>query len=365
MLIDYQKSRQIKRMLFDERHTLASTELSHDHAVQDGSPATSRQHERVNLPNFFVVGAAKAGTSSLATILAAHPDVYVSPIKEPHFFCDDIRLADFRAEYRKSSSFNVAKYLQKRPLPHKHIAYIEDAPSYLDLFREVKGEKALGELSTGYLYSSTAAENLFKFNPNAKIVMILRQPVERAYSHYLMNLREWLDLEAPFIHALERDFAARVKGWGISQLYVELGLYSDQVSRYLRLFPESQIKIFLYEDFKNDPVGFIKELCTFLEIAPFAMSARYVSELENAAAVPKYHISAAYLPILNALKRNVGAILPDEAKKWIKNLVLSKDRVPKLRNEEFERALTYFSEDIGKLSALIKRDLQSWYRPSN
>jgi hypothetical protein len=232
------------------------------------------------------------------------------------------------------------------------------------LFREVKSEKALGELSTGYLYSITAAENLFKFNPDAKLVMILRQPVERAYSHYLMNLREWWDSESSFIEALERDFASRVKGWGISQLYVELGLYSEQVSRYLQRFPESQIKICLYEDFKSDPVRFIKELCTFLEIAPFAPSAQYVPELENAAALPKYKILGAYLPILNVLKRNIGAIMPGEARRWIKNMMLSKNTVPKLRNEEFEQALKYFSDDILKLSALIKRDLQSWYQPS-
>ena len=315
-------------------------------------------------PNLFIVGAAKAGTSSISDYLNRHPAIYISPIKEPHFFSEDIRMADFRSDYRERASFDVKEYLKNHPLPHKHIAHIDDQSQYLELFREVENEKAIGELSAGYLYSNCAAENLFKFNPDAKIVMVLRQPVERAYSHYLMNVRDLWDYDSGFINALERDFASSKKGWGKSHLYVELGLYFEQVSRYLKRFPESQVKICLYEDLKNDPVEFIKELCEFLEVDSSALTAKDVAQHKNVAAFPRFKIPGAYLPVFNAFRKYIGMLLPDKVKDQVRKGIFSSKNVPKLRKDEFEQAMKYFSEDIQKLSVLIKRDLQNWHQMS-
>jgi GT2 family glycosyltransferase len=323
------------------------------------------QNKPVNLPNFFIVGAAKAGTSSIGEYLSRHPEIYISPIKEPHFFSEDIRMADFRPDYRERATLDVPAYLLNHPLPNKHIAYIEDQSQYLELFREVEKEQAIGELSTGYLYSNSAAENLFKFKPDAKIVMVLRQPVERAYSHYLMNLRDLWDHDSGFINALERDFTASEKGWGRSHLYVELGLYFEQVSRYLKCFPGNQVKIVLYEDFKNDPVGFIKELCEFLGVSSSALIAKDMEERKNIATLPRFKILNMYLPILNKCRRYFGMFLPDKAKDQIRSAMFSTKNIPKLQGDEFEQAMKYFSEDIQKLSVLIKRDLQNWQQMSN
>lgn len=315
-----------------------------------------------NKPNFFVVGAAKAGTSSLGDYLSRHPAIYISPIKEPHFFSADIRMPDFRPDYRERVSFDVKTYLGNHPLPERHIAHIDNQSQYLELFREVKNEVAIGELSTGYLYSSRAAENLFKFNPDARVVMVLRQPVERAYSHYLMNIRDMWDYDPGFINALERDFNSSEKGWGKSHLYVELGLYFEQVSRYLKSFPESHIKIFLYEDFKNDPAGLIKELCAFLGVGAATLSAEDFTTHKNVAELPRFKISGPYIPLFNAFRKYIGMHLPDKIKTRIRKMILSKKNVPKLQQEEFEQAMKYFSDDIQKLSVLIKRDLRKWHQ---
>jgi SAM-dependent methyltransferase len=294
------------------------------------------QNKPVNLPNFFIVGAAKAGTSSIGEYLSRHPEIYISPIKEPHFFSEDIRMADFRPDYRERATLDVPAYLLNHPLPNKHIAYIEDQSQYLELFREVEKEQAIGELSTGYLYSNSAAENLFKFKPDAKIVMVLRQPVERAYSHYLMNLRDLWDHDSGFINALERDFTASEKGWGRSHLYVELGLYFEQVSRYLKCFPGNQVKIVLYEDFKNDPVGFIKELCEFLGVSSSALIAKDMEERKNIATLPRFKILNMYLPILNKCRRYFGMFLPDKAKDQIRSAMFSTKNIPKLQGVDFD-----------------------------
>jgi hypothetical protein len=179
-----------------------------------------------------------------------------------------------------------------------------------------------------------------------------------------MNLRDLWDYDAGFINALERDFSASEKGWGKSHLYVELGLYFEQVSRYLKCFPESQVKILLYEDLKNDPVGFLKELCEFIEVSPSTLSAKDIAEHKNVAALPRFKISGAYLPIINVFRKYFGMFLSAKSKVQIRKLMLSGKNVSKLRKDEFEQAMKYFSEDIQKLSVLIKRDLQSWHQMS-
>lgn len=368
------------KILFFEEHKLAKfkmTALGVWHALTnkrgplnkqslqtEPEQRTSFRHGPLNAPNFFIVGAAKAGTSSIGDFLSKHPEVYISPIKEPHFFSTDLRMADFRSDYRDRASFDVDTYLANHPLPFKHIAHIDEQSHYQELFREARNEKAIGELSTGYLYSNCAAENIFKFNPDAKIIMVLRQPVERAYSHYLMNIRDLWDYDSAFINALERDFSSSEKGWGKSHMYVELGLYFEQVSRYLKRFPESQIKIFLYEDFRNNPVEFIKDIYEFLEVDPSELSAKDIAEHKNVAALPRFKIAGTYLPAFNVLRKYISMFLPDMAKDQVRKAMFSSVNVPKLRKNEFEQAMKYFSEDIQKLSVLIKRDLQSWQQMS-
>lgn len=313
-------------------------------------------------PNFFVVGAVKTGSTSLAYYLEQHPDIYISPIKEPHFFSKDIRSADFHPEYRRSVSINVEAYLGKHVLSRMHVAHIEDQSQYLELFREVKDEKVVGELSMSYLYSNCAAENILRFDPDAKVVMVLRQPVERAYSHYLMDVSGFASADVGFIQALESDWANVDKGWGKSHLYVELGRYFEQVQRYLALFPEKQVKVFLYEDYRDDPAGFMEELFEFLEVDSATARSIDFSELKNTASLPIIKFTNDQLRFINKFKKIIGRILPAGLTGLIKSMMVSHQNIPKLRKDEFDHAMKYFSEDIKKLSALINRDLQSWYR---
>ena len=136
------------------------------------------------LPNLFVVGAAKSGTTAIYNFLDQHPDIYMSPLKEPHFFCDDIRRENFSKQYKRRTRFNIDAYLSNKKLSKKHIAYLNNITHYLELFREHSDEKYLGEVSNGYLFSTVAAQNIYNFNPNAKIIMILRDPCERAFSQW-------------------------------------------------------------------------------------------------------------------------------------------------------------------------------------
>lgn len=311
-------------------------------------------------PNFFIVGVPKAGTSSIGHYLNQHPDVYISSIKEPFFFSKDICEKDFDSDYRRRAALDVDAYLRHSPLPKKHIAHITDYSHYMELFRDVEKEKAIGELSTGYLYSSQAAEEIFRFNPAAKIVMVLRHPVERAYSHYQMHIRDFMQFDYNFLSALEEDISTVEKGWGKSHLYVELGLYFNQVKRYLDLFPKEQVKIFLYEDLQRDQAQFMEELFTFLEVDTLKSAAINYSERKNSARYPKVKISKNLAGTVNFFRNYIARKMPDKIKDLIRVALFSNKKLPRLQRHEFAHALKLFEADIQKLSILTKRDLQSW-----
>jgi glycosyltransferase involved in cell wall biosynthesis len=313
-------------------------------------------------PNFFVVGVPKAGTSSIGYYLNRHPDIYVSPLKEPFYFSTDICEKDFTADYRRRATLNLKRYLKHNPLPKRHIAHITDLSDYLELFREVTNEKAVGELSTGYMYSSMAAENIFKFNPDAKIVMVLRQPVERAYSHYCMHVRDFMQFNYDFLSALNVDVNTIEKGWGRSHLYVELGLYFKQVQRFLEIFPENQVKIILYDDLLQSPVKFMEELYTFLGVNPTKSNSIDYAERKNIALTPSVRVPKILEIPVSYLRGGVNRYLPHFVKSHIRSTLFSKSKVPKLQRNEFDYAIKYFETDIKKLSVLIKRDLQSWFQ---
>jgi len=158
------------------------------------------------LPNFFIVGAAKAGTTSLYNYLKQHPDIYMSPIKEPNYFAKDIDINLFRKDYKKTALIDTQKYFSKPKLEELHLAFITELEDYIKLFQKVSNEKVIGETSVSYLYSKVAAKEIKKLVPDAKIVIILRDPIERAYSHYLMNLKEGLITERNFIKEILVDY---------------------------------------------------------------------------------------------------------------------------------------------------------------
>lgn len=310
------------------------------------------------LPNFFIVGAAKSGTTSLYYYLKQHPEIYMSPIKEPNYFAKDINVDQFREDYKRETFIDTKKYFSKSKLEELHLAFITNFEDYLQLFREVTNEKAIGECSNSYLYSKVAAKEIKKLIPNAKIIMILRNPVERAYSHYLMNLKEGRTSEKDFIKEVLADFNKSYKGWGISHLYIELGLYYEQVKRYLELFPRQNIKIILYEDFKNYPEKILKEIFEFLNV-----DKNYLPNLGqkyNVSAIPKYPkfnqiVKKVYIQLKSLIPKKIS----NNLKKKYKNVFFEKKKKPLSRKEK-QILLEYFKDNIEKLSKIINKDLSIW-----
>ena len=194
-------------------------------------------------PSFFLVGAPKCGTTALCKYLGQHPDICISTPKEVNYFDTDFKT--------KKSARSLSEYLEK--------------------FTDGDG-KLCGEGSTSYLYSKEAAQNIHQFNPDAKIIIMLRDPVtvmQSFHSQLLFNgSSENVEDFAQAI-ALEPD---RKQGRHIPKrctvpemlLYREVVSFSEQVKRYLDIFGERQVKIILFNDFKQHTATIYREVLEFI-----------------------------------------------------------------------------------------------------
>ena len=206
-------------------------------------------------PNFFIVGKPKSGTTALHHMLNQHPDVFMSPVKEPNHFARDA----IEAAERRNRGF--------RGLPYKK------REDYLKLFADSQDQKVVGESSTAYMLSREAAAQIETFNPDAKILMILREPVDFLYSLHHQLLRSGNENEGDFRKALllEED---RKRGRKIPRsasdpanlFYSEQAKYCEQVQRYLDAFGRSNVKVLLYDDFRDDNLAVYREVLAFLEV---------------------------------------------------------------------------------------------------
>jgi hypothetical protein len=206
------------------------------------------------------------------------------------------------------------------------------------------------------LYSSAAAENIHNFNPDAKILILLRNPIERAYSHYLMAVQMGFETRS-FLSAFKRDMHKPDKGWGISELYFELGQYSKQIKRFKKHFPESQIKVLLFEDWTERPKETQESICDFLNVSIFAALKNEVLNPSVSPKNPKLHS----VLMQSGLKRLVQRVLPESIFNKIKQ------RQYKVENDvlatgDRKYLMNLYRREILDLEGLLKRDLSNWIK---
>lgn len=206
-------------------------------------------------PNLFIVGQPKSGTTALHQFLGQHPEIYMSSIKEPHFFCADFHLESDRA-YGRQRFFDF-----------------RNETVYLQLFSRAKGEKIVGESSTNYLYSQVAAEKIYNFNPDAKIIIILREPANFLYSLHSHYVKFTEENEPDFLTALaletdrKQEKATSPRVISPSYLYYSQRVqYYQQVKRYYDRFSPKQIKVVIFEEFKSENERIFREILEFLGV---------------------------------------------------------------------------------------------------
>lgn len=223
----------------------------------------SRPSTRPIRCNFFLVGAPKAGTTSLDLFLRGHPDVFLSPIKEPCHFCPDVA-GQLAPSFRKKQRVDIAAYLAQQPRPEIGLAWVTSPDHYARLFEGAGGYPVVGECSTFYLSSPAAPALIRAHNPEAKIVAILRRPLERIRSHYEMDRAHGV-VGRPLPELVEEELALGPRAhWGNSAYYVGASRYAEQLQRYRAQFPPDRICVLSFERLLADPDGELRRLLGFL-----------------------------------------------------------------------------------------------------
>ena len=309
------------------------------------------------MPNFLIVGAAKSGTTAVWHYLKQHPEIYMSPTKHTRFFSFDVEQPNFRGP---------APTMRGPAGRNQSVPYaITDVDAYHALFDGATNETAIGEASHSYLYQPQAARRIRNYAPDMKLIAVLRNPAERAFSHYRQMVRDGREPVADFAQALAEEEARIRNDWWPDFHYVRTGLYYDQLKRYFDLFERDQLKIYLYEDLNSDPSGLSRDIFRFLGVnesfTPQA-AARY-----NASGRPKSKILHLVLQNLRRSMPIAERFLPEAQYRrllrvgsTLHNQNLTKARLsPEVRRRTIDE---YFREDILKLQPLIQRDLSTWLK---
>jgi Sulfotransferase family len=291
----------------------------------------------LTLPNFIVIGAAKAGTTSLYWYLAEHPAVFMIPAKETNFFAYGVD--------------ENGRLLYGDPEVHKFpVRTLQD---YEKLFDQAGSAQAVGEASPIYLECPQAAARIHATIPTARIIACLRQPVERAYSDYLMELR----------HRGRRFDAAHDLKAGSSwarqnSRWMQIGRYGEQLARYYALFPQEQIHVFLFDDLQRNPLGVMQDVYRFLGVDP-----SFVPNVEtphNTGGLPTSRLLERVLTS-KLVNQRIKPLVPSGAVNWARRLRSRSLRRPPALPADLRAQLTsYFREDVLRTSALIGRSLDHW-----
>jgi hypothetical protein len=293
------------------------------------------------MPNFLIIGAAKAGTTSLYSYLNQHPQIYMSPIKEPRFFALE--------------GDNLSFQGPSQGINHTSVTTID---GYLDLFQGVTSEIAIGEASTLYLHSAKALRGIKNYIPRAKIIAILRDPVDRSYSSYLHLVRDGYETLS-FQQALLVEDSRIHQKWQPLWYYTQRSFYYNALNQYLKSFDSEQIKIYIYDDFAEDSSAIVKDIFDFLDVDH---SFQPDMSKANVSGIPKNELLNQLFARDNLFKSIVKPLLPGFIRQRIAHKVresnlAAKPNIP-FEAEQYLRRL--FHDDILNLQDLIQRDLSKW-----
>ena len=296
-------------------------------------------------PDFFIVGQPKAGTSALFSFLKQHPDVGMCATKEPQFFCHDIQSQFFKLNGQERSLKN-----------------------YLNLYAHCEGAKATGEASTAYLYSRVAANEIQKFNPEAKVIALFREPVEFLRTYHLQMQRTSVPIEdeSDFLRALELE-SRRKMGLDIPidcldlqfLYYSERVRYAEQWQRFISAFPAENLKLILYDDFKLNNRAVYLDVLDFLEL-------KRADEPEFKIINPKVKVRFRRVKqttdrLLFPLKRRFKNQMPDQIfhllRSMYRSVYFNKAPIDELSADSLLLLKKRFRNDVERFGELIGRDL--------
>lgn len=307
---------------------------------------------RQKLPTFIVVGAARSGTTTLYHLLRQHPEIYMSPVKETNYFVNELigRNGPGDRQAIPDVDLMMADILVKEGR-FLHAGLVRDLCTYLRLFDGTRAEKVRGEISPSYLYySKVASERIKQVVPDIKIIILLRNPIERAFSNYKVlytSGREDLDIST----AMCRDVVEKRlhNRWEHFWDYLGLGKYAEQVKTFLDTFGSNKVGIWLYEDFRRNPQVVFEEICEFIGASPITLTNNKAWNASKKRVWAVKH-KVKRMPGFSYLK----LIVPSPFRRWVSEYLDAKLGVALEMPIELRKHLFhYYKEDILALDRLL------------
>ena len=295
------------------------------------------------MPNFLIIGTGKAGTTSLYNYLQQHPQIYMSPHKEPRFFAFEGESIDFRG-----------------PGDLTKTKFVTDIENYRALFKGVRNEKAIGESSVCYIYIPKAPQRIQYHIPNAKLIVILREPVERAYSNFLHLVRAGMEPLTDFAQAMSAEQERILNHWSHRWHYRQKGFYYAQLKRYFDRFDRNQIKVYLYEDLQSNSISLMQDMFRFLGVDDTFVPD--TSQKHNVSGIPRNKAMHKFLKSSNPIRGILRPLLPSKLRLGLRTSLVNLNlrKKPQLLPEVRRQFIAEYREDILKLQDLIQRDLSKW-----
>jgi hypothetical protein len=288
------------------------------------------------LPNFIVIGAAKAGTTALHWYLTEHPAVFMTSVKDPAYFAYGV----------DADGGLLWGDLELHSFP------VQSLSEYEGLFADAGDALAIGEASTTYLECPQSAARIRELLPAARILCSLRHPVDRAYSDYLMHLRRrGLRFDPARDLTVTSDWARADSRW------MRIGRYHEQLSRYFDAFPRDQIRVLLFDDLRRNPRRFVQDVYQFLEVDP-----DFVPDFDTPHAAGGIPASVMLEGVfMRGARSAIKPWVPKRAANWFRRLrARTMRQAPPLPADLKKELTSHLREDIIKTSELIGRNLQAW-----
>jgi len=317
----------------------------------DRDRAEAVEHPQGRVPDFYIAGHAKTGTTALYEMLRRHPQIFMPELKEPLYFATDLRM-----RFQRPAA---------GPLP-------TELDDYLALFAGAGPEQRVGEASSSYLWSHEAAANIAALCPDARIIAILREPATFLRSLHLQLLQNHIESEKSLRKALELE-PLRREGKRIPRrstrpqalMYSERVRYVEQLRRYREAFPPEQLLVLIYDDFRRQNEDTVRRVLRFLEVddeipvekteanPTVRMRSQPLDELINA-------ISVGRGPATRAVKATVKALMPkrmrSEALRAAQKKLVFGD-VPAADEQLMLEIRRRFKGEVVALSEYLDRDL--------
>jgi hypothetical protein len=306
----------------------------------------TREGTAGRLPDFAVIGAAKSGTTALFHYLRQHPDVFLPPRQEPSFFAFE----GHRLAFRGPSGGDI---FDNR--------YFTDLSSYTALYRDARATQ-VGDVSPVYLYWPGTAARMKRHVPAMKVCVILRNPVDRAFSAFLHARREGQEPLESFREAITAESKRIDENWGLMWRYADMGFYSRGLREFFDVFTSTNILVLLYEDLAADAADVCGRIAGFIGVHPgFSFDTRVSFNVSGIPRSRRWHRFITESAAVKVLGRTARPIVGERRLRNVQASLLTRnlDR-PLLHPSDRRHLQMLFEDEIKELQDLTGRDLSSW-----